>query len=213
MIRSSGHLTAGQLIRRLNPLLRGWTSYHRHACSSATFFHVDRAIAQSLWQWVRRRHRQKSAAWLGKTYFPVVRGGATAFRGEVLRRDGRRKTVFLLRPIAVPIRRHVPLWTGANPYDPAWESYFEARLQRRVESSLTGPSRLYALWQEQQGRCPVCQQPLSPEQGWHLHHREWLVYGGGDDWDNLVLLHPNCHRQVHTLGLQVDKAASREGRS
>jgi 5-methylcytosine-specific restriction endonuclease McrA len=25
------------------------------------------------------------------------------------------------------------------------------------------------------------------------------VHGGSDRLDNLVLLHPNCHRQVHSL--------------
>ena len=30
--------------------------------------------------------------------------------------------------------------------------------------------------------------------------------------DNLVLLHPNCHRQVHSEGMVLNKTASREGR-
>ena len=40
-----------------------------------------------------------------------------------------------------------------------------------------------------------------------------IPYGGDDTISNLVLLHPNCHRQVHSAGLVVEKAASREGRS
>ena len=34
--------------------------------------------------------------------------------------------------------------------------------------------------------------------GWHNHHIQWRVYGGSDDLDNRVLLHPNCHQQVHS---------------
>jgi hypothetical protein len=37
-------------------------------------------------------------------------------------------------------------------------------------------------------------------------------HGGDDTVENLVLLHPNCHRQVHREGLVVEKSASREGR-
>src|SRR5205823_117553 len=36
-----GHLTAGELIERLNPKIRGWALYHRHASSKQTFAHVD----------------------------------------------------------------------------------------------------------------------------------------------------------------------------
>ena len=32
-----GHLTAGELIQRLNPKIRGWALYHRHASSKRTF--------------------------------------------------------------------------------------------------------------------------------------------------------------------------------
>jgi RNA-directed DNA polymerase len=32
-----GHCTAGELIRTLNAKIKGWTMYHRHACSKRTF--------------------------------------------------------------------------------------------------------------------------------------------------------------------------------
>ena len=56
-----GCLTAGQLIRELNPKIRGWALYHRHASSARTFARVDDVIFRKLWQWARRRHRHKSA--------------------------------------------------------------------------------------------------------------------------------------------------------
>ena len=33
--------------------------------------------------------------------------------------------------------------------------------------------------------------------GWNIHHRIKKVLGGGDGLTNLLLLHPNCHRQLH----------------
>jgi RNA-directed DNA polymerase len=57
---------------------------------------------------------------------------------------------------------------------------------------------LLYLWQEQDGICPVCNQKITKLTGWHNHHIVWRVNGGGDQTENRVLLHPNCHRQVHS---------------
>ena len=59
--QEGGYLTAGQLIERLNPKIRGWALYHRHASSARTFARVDDVIFKKLWRWARRRHRGKSA--------------------------------------------------------------------------------------------------------------------------------------------------------
>ncbi len=82
-----------------------------------------------------------------------------------------------------------------------------------MASTLTGRGKARYLWLEQDGECLVCGQPLTLEAGWQMHHLLWRVHGGDHDVDNLVLLHPNCHRQVHSEGRVVNKAASREGRS
>ena len=96
--------------------------------------------------------------------------------------------------------------------DPAWELYFEERLAAHLASTLTGRGTVRYLWLQQHGKCLVCGQPLTLAEGWHAHHLRWRAHGG-DAAYNLVLLHRNCHRQVHSEGLVVQKAASREGRS
>jgi RNA-directed DNA polymerase len=63
------------------------------------------------------------------------------------------------------------------------------------------------------GKCLVCGQPLALAGKWYVHHLRWPTHGGDDTISNQELLHPNCHRQVHSEGLVVEKAASREGRS
>ena len=60
----------------------------------------------------------------------------------------------------------------------------------------------------QQGKCLVCKQTMKTEEGWHIHHLVKKAHGGTDLLDNIVLLHPNCHRQVHSKGLVVEKPAS-----
>jgi RNA-directed DNA polymerase len=54
---------------------------------------------------------------------------------------------------------------------------------------------------------------LTLESGWRIRHLLRRTYGGTDDVNNRVLLHPNCHRQVHSEGRVVNKTASREGHS
>jgi RNA-directed DNA polymerase len=211
--QEGGHLSAGELIVRLNPKIRGWALDHRHASSKRTFAHVDSARVRKLWRWARRRHRQKSAAWVKSKYFTQPRDGRWRFRGTVRDEEGGQRTVFLVQTLATPIRRHVKVRGRANPYDPAWELYFEERLTAHMASTLTGRGTARYLWLEQNGRCLVCAEPLTLAAGWHVHHLRWRVHGGDDRIDNLVLLHPNCHRQVHSEGLVVEKPASREGRS
>jgi RNA-directed DNA polymerase len=208
----SGHLSAGELILRLNPLVRGWALYHRHAASTRTFARVDQLIHGKLWRWARRRHRHKSAAWLRAKYFSSA-GAGRKFHGLVQGNDGGVHPVTLFRASSLGIRRHVKIRSAANPYDPSWELYFEERLATQMASSLVGRGTARYLWLEQEGKCPVCGQVLTLAEGWQVHHLRWRAHGGTDLIDNLVLLHSHCHQQVHSQGLVVDKTASREGRS
>jgi RNA-directed DNA polymerase len=208
-----GHLTAGELIERLNPKIRGWALYHRHASSARLFARVDDVIFKKLWRWARRRHRGKSARWVKARYFSRPGDNSWQFRGLVPDGNGRNYPVLLYRARCTAIRRHVKIRGEANPYDPAWELYFEERLATQMSSTLTGRGTARYLWFEQGGHCLVCGQPLRLEGGWHVHHLLWRSHGGTDQIENLVLLHPNCHRQVHSEGLMVEKTASREGRS
>ena len=46
-IDRSGSQTAGEMIRRLNQQIKGWTMYHRYAASKRTFKDVDHRIFQN----------------------------------------------------------------------------------------------------------------------------------------------------------------------
>src|SRR5262249_26493122 len=144
-------------------------------------------------------------------YFTSTDPGRT-FHGLVTAEDGGVHPVFLCWTSSVGIRRHVKIRSAANPYDPSWELYFEERFAAQMASTLLGRGTARYLWLEQDGKCLTCGQPLTLEEGWHVHHLLWRSHGGDDTVDNLVLLHPNCHRQVHRERLVVDKTASREGR-
>src|SRR5262249_34085272 len=177
-IRRSGHWTAGQLIQQLNPLLRGWALYHRSAQSGRTFEYVDRVLNQCLWRVGRRRPRQRKSAWIDRRYWRPGPQGTKVFSGEVLDEAGRKVAVHLFRAGKLGKRRHVLIRGEANPYDPAWEEYFEQRLTQQMLQTLAGRKRLRYLWQRQKGLCRVCGEHLTAERGWHIHHRRWRGDGG-----------------------------------
>ena len=119
--------------------------------------------------------------------------------------------------VGQPVRRTrhrtwIEIRGSANPYDPTYEIYFEERLSTKMASDLRGRAAAHFLWTQQGGKCPVCGQGLTLEEDWHLHHLEWRVHGSSDALYNRMLLHAPCHRQVHSQGLKVEKAASRERR-
>jgi RNA-directed DNA polymerase len=198
IIHENKQAAAGHLILQLNPVIRGWANYHRHVVSKDTFTDVDHAIFETLWRWARRRHPNKGKKWIKEKYFLPIEGRKWVFSGRVRGKDGDIRTIQLLRAVDTPIVRHTKIQSAANPYDPEWETYFEQRLDLKMAADLKKKRKLFYLWKEQNGLCPVCDQRITKLTGWHSHHIMWRVYGGDDGTENRVLLHPNCHRQVHS---------------
>jgi RNA-directed DNA polymerase len=207
-IKAHRGASAGQLIQRLNPRIEGWSRYHRHQCSSRTFATADYHIYNALWRWAKRRHPHKNAQWVMRKYFYPTPDSKRSFYGEATDTRGKKKSVRLRAATDMPIQRHVKIRGEANPYDPAWEEYFERRLDVKMETNLRGRRKLLHLWKEQQGLCPVCRERITEVTGWHCHHLIWRSEGGTDEAGNLVLLHPQCHRQVHNQGISVGKPRS-----
>ena len=50
------HRTLAVLLRRLNPVLRGWCNYFRHGVSTRTFSYVDHFAFWRIVGWLRKRH-------------------------------------------------------------------------------------------------------------------------------------------------------------
>jgi len=196
---------AADLINELNPKIRGWANYHRHVVSKRIFNRVDYDIFSSLWRWARRRHPKKSHRWIKQRYF-VQRGFRNwIFTGEMYDDQGQPFEIRLLSASATPIRRHVKVKSDANPYDPAYETYFEKREADHMRDTFQGSRFLRFLWYEQRGLCSVCHTKITRLSGWRLHYCVPRVMGGSRSAENRVLLHPECHDRLHRLGFSVSK--------
>jgi RNA-directed DNA polymerase len=106
---------------------------------------------------------------------------------------------------ATPIKYPVKIAGEFNPFDPQWEQKGEKVRQERMLASMRHRKDWSSLYKSQQGLCGLCQCTITKETGWNDHHIQYRVYGGSDALSNRILLHPDCHTQVHSLGLTVVK--------
>ena len=199
------------LIKMLNPIIRGWANYHRTVTAKESFKFVDNEIWLSLWRWAKRRHPDKSPIWIKKKYFKTVGNRNWVFAAGDTERfypDGKPHVASLFRAFNIPIRRHVKIRGEANPFDPEIETYFEERMMLKMRDKLRGSKRLLNLWVNQGGNCPVCSQKITGNMNWRLHYTVRKIEGGSDSLSNLRLTHSNCHRKIHDCLLNVVEPAA-----
>lgn len=193
------------LVRVLNPMLRGWANYHRPVVAKAAYSRMDHLIFRALWRWSKRRHSKKNARWIKERYFPAIGVRKWVYSADHVKDDGTRQTLTLHRLADTAIKRHVKVKGNFNAFDPADEQYGETLRQRRLLESRRHRAQWSALYRSQHGRCAVCGCAITAETGWHDHHIIPRVMGGPHTLGNRVLLHPVCHTSVHQLGLTVVK--------
>jgi RNA-directed DNA polymerase len=118
--------TQAQVIQLLNPILRGWATYHRHVVAAATFGRVDHLVWRKLWGWAKRRHPRKKSSWIKARYFHRYGIRDWVFGcGKTRAPQGPQSVLY--RTTTLPIKRHVKVRSGANPFSPEWTAYFQSR--------------------------------------------------------------------------------------
>lgn len=175
------HKTAPQyaLIKRLNPVIRGWCNYHSKVVSKETFSSLDNITWQRLRAWTVSRCGKASYKKLSKYY---KRNGNRTWSFET--KDGFK----LLTHAETPITRHVTIRPEASPYDGNW-TYWSTR----KGTSYDVPKRVAILLKKQKGKCNLCGQYFTPEDVVEIDHIHPTSLGGKDEYKNLQLLHRHCH--------------------
>lgn len=209
-VKANKQAKQANLIKLLNPKIKGWTNYHKSSVAKVTFAKVDHEIWQTLWQWAKRRHPKKSKRWIKTKYFKTVGNRNWVFAAKVIAPNGNPINTALVVASDTAIRRHVKIKSTANPFDPKDEIYFENRIDWKLKKNPTGKKKLARLWVSQEMRCPICQQLLEANGKWNIHYIHLRTEGGSDNLSNLIMVHPDCHRQIHSQHLRVVKPASIE---
>lgn len=122
VIEKSKTISAYSLIRILNPIIRGWTNYHRKVISSRLFAKLDNFIFWKVLWWAHRRHSNKTKQWIKDKYYKIVGRRDWVFWG--MDKD---KIATLFSAQSVKICKHLKIQNKANPFDPKWKSYFAKR--------------------------------------------------------------------------------------
>ncbi len=79
IIKDNPSMKQDNLIRRLNPVIRGWVNNQRFVASSEIFGRVDYEIYKCLWRWALRRHKKKSRKWIAAKYWHRIGNRAWTF--------------------------------------------------------------------------------------------------------------------------------------
>ena len=187
------------MIDVLNPKIRGWANYHKGTVAKEAFNQVDHEIWKALWNWCKRRHPNKPENWIQARYW--------------MRKDGRNwvfvsKKRQLIKAKDTKIVRHIKTPNALNPFIPTDRKKLDELRKRRTKRILFGTVK--ELWERQEGNCPNCHQRITEESEWHKHHIQPKSQGGNDELDNLILVCPACHSQIHNP-IYRDNAGSRKG--
>jgi RNA-directed DNA polymerase len=84
LTRRSAHRTLADLLRRLNPALRGWCNFFRHGVSKRTFSYLDAFVWRRVTRWLRKRHVGVNWKVLRRRFLTTRPGWRPAEDGVVL---------------------------------------------------------------------------------------------------------------------------------
>ncbi len=143
-----GH-NAGAVIRRLNPIIRGWAAYYRTQVSGRTFERLDHYLWQLTYRWALLSHRDKSRPWVFARYF----GTFNRSRQDRWVFGDRASGAYLHRFAWTGIVRHQIVRYRASPDDPALTEYWTSRRQKAPLPVNRTDRWLLAA---QDGRCHAC---------------------------------------------------------
>jgi RNA-directed DNA polymerase len=170
------------LIRRLNPIIRGWCNYFAVGVSKRAFSKLDHLITKRLLRWAYRQHPHRSLRKTVKRYWQME---------NPQRRWIFRDTTYFMKLIQhadTPIARHIKVAGTRSPFDGDW-AYWGKRLGRHPMLS----KRVAHLLKAQKGQCPYCGLNFKADDILEVDHIVPKSEAGTNRYTNLQLLHGHCH--------------------
>jgi len=158
---------ARAVIKRLNPIIRGWAAYYRGVVSSETFTVLDRYMWALTYKWATFSHSNKPRHWVVDQYFGVFHKS----RNDHWVFGDRASGAHLQRFSWTRIYRHQMVKSGASPDDPALAEYRAER--RRKAPPLPIDTTSLRLFETQNGRCSLCGSMLLHPDDPPQSPREW----------------------------------------
>lgn len=182
------------LIRKLNPVIRGWVNNQRYVVSSKVFSRVDYEIYKCLWQWAKRRHKKKSHKWIAQKYWHHIGSRQWTFSVPYENQSTEGEPLYCKLEYATDTKiiRFKKIVAEANPFDECWTDYFEEREGEKLLNSTKGREKLLTIWRRQHRRCPVCGDLITSETGFKVH-----TPAGKNSLK--IMVHKEYHEEIHSL--------------
>ncbi|NEQ74062.1 MAG: group II intron reverse transcriptase/maturase [Okeania sp. SIO2C9] len=190
--------TQEEVIKTLNPLLRGFANYYRGVVSKEIFSYIENRVWHDLYRWGLRRHPNKSKNWVFERYFGSFKRRNGTFMCKGTDRKGKEHLYVLYDISSTPIVRHIKVKGNASPDDPSIQEYWEKRSIKTGKNYWARGSKYEQIAKFQNWKCPVCGDHLFNGELIETHHIVPVAEGGSDDPENLMHLHKACHKQVHS---------------
>jgi RNA-directed DNA polymerase len=211
---------AAAVVKKLNPIVRGWATYHRTVVSKKTFKSLDNHVWILMKKWAKHTHPRKPSIWAIARYF----GQFNSFRQDKWVFGDRDSGAYLYKFNWTKIERHVQVKGSNSRDDPSLDKYWASRTRKKMPATADKVS--LALADRQKGICPLCKQPLisgaeyepNSVQDWArwfsasmkpLHKQRLMLRrdSGPDERTHLRLVHAECGRQLHTGGYKRPEGA------
>jgi RNA-directed DNA polymerase len=189
-IRKRRSVSQEQLIRELNPIIRGWSAYYRTVVSKRVFAYCDSILWYQLIRWAKTRHHHEGMRQVVKKYWHQTETRRWVFatpEGKLLRQHQE-----------TTIERYVKVKGQASPYDGNW-LYWSQWLKSHPMMSKTKARLL----QKQHGACRWCSMLFKMEDILEVDHID--RNRNNNDLSNLMLLHRHCHDERHAKFVESDK--------
>ncbi|GET35909.1 group II intron reverse transcriptase/maturase [Microseira wollei] len=181
------------LIKDLNPVIRGWTSYYSNSDASSTgeLSRQDYLTYLKLRRWAKYRCGNINDG--HKRYWTTIGSNNWVFAT----REGTANPLRLLT--------HSELGSSSTEYVVKGEKspfdgdlvYWSSRLGTHPELS----SRTTKLLKQQKGKCAWCGLSFQDWDVWEVDHKIPKALGGKDEYKNLQLLHRHCHEEKTAIDL------------
>jgi RNA-directed DNA polymerase len=187
------------VIRRLNPIVRGWATYYRAQVSAVTYGKLDHYLWRLAWKWAKFSHPNRPKRWVFARYF----GRFNKSRQDRWVFGDRASGAYLHKFGWTHIIRHQIVKHRASPDDPTLGEYWARRRRKAALPINPATQRLLAA---QDGRCAICNGTLYADrqpqttQEWEqwLHNartRTTVRTPGTPDQAEHRLTHADCHER------------------
>jgi RNA-directed DNA polymerase len=185
VIRKHRSSPQAALLKDLNPVIRGWTSYYANsdAQSVGELSKQDNLVYLKLRRWAKRRCGNINSGHI--KYWTSIGGNNWVF---ATRNGGNSLRLLKHSEFGSSSTSYVKVKGDKSPYD-GDTVYWSSRLGKNPEM----PSRKAKLLKQQKGKCPWCGLHFQEWDVLEVDHKIPRVLGGKDEWKNLQLLHRHCH--------------------